>query len=479
MDGTGHVRLNDDVVAGGAGVVRTLPNPVTSAIAYYGEVATLGVTEVFVVDAPGGTSRRVSQTAGVGGTGVEPNALWAWTPDGARLVYSGHFADASTTGMWSVRADGSDLQQLGPDLDAAMQFGEVTFVHQARALVCTQYLASSGQIELIATDWNGGDHRSLSQGVISGGSWIVELAVSPDGQRVVYRTDAYAGGSGNYELYSVSIDAQGHVRIHDAMVANGAAYRIVGWSQDGQRIHYLADADVDQRVELYSAALDGSGVVKLSGPLTGVESIEHWGQLADGRILYSVALGTGANEWYVVDQDGTNLTALDTAGGAGNELQLWASSASGDRVLGRGDLDTLGIEELYSFPLDGSARTKVNPPLASGASGITGAYPAPDNTWVVYCAETVTAGDLNVFVSSIDGSQTTLLNPTAPGTVSGARVLPSPDSSRILFAGDFVTDEVYEAFLCDPTGADLTKLNPTLPAFGDVSWITWLFAGAD
>ena len=117
-------------------------------------------------------------------------------------------------------------------------------------------------------------------------------------------------------------------------------------SPDGSWVVYMADQDVSEVAELYSALIDGSQPpVKLNGPLV---------------------------------QDG--------------DVRIFEISPDSSRVVYVADQDTDGQRELYSVPIDGSAApTKLNDPMVPGGdvTGLVGDYVqiTSNGATVVYSAD--------------------------------------------------------------------------------------------
>src|SRR6185436_10718442 len=82
---------------------------------------------------------------------------------------------------------------------------------------------------------------------------------------VVYHSDQDTAGK--VELFGVPVDgSSAPLKLNQPMPTSSNDVTLSQLSADGTRVVYLADADIDERVELYSAPTDGSGpVVKLNG----------------------------------------------------------------------------------------------------------------------------------------------------------------------------------------------------------------------
>jgi Tol biopolymer transport system component len=113
-------------------------------------------------------------------------------------------------------------------------------------------------------------------------------------------------------------------------------------SPDGAYVVYLADADTDEIVELYSVPMSGGTSVRLNSTLV-------------------------------------------TGGDVGSGFVI---SPDSSRVVYGADQDTFGVWELYSVPIGGpaSAGVKLNGPLVAGGD-VSKCLISPDSSQVVYRAD--------------------------------------------------------------------------------------------
>jgi len=102
------------------------------------------------------------------------------------------------------------------------------------------------------------------------------------------------------------------------------------------------------------------------------------------------------------------------------------------------DKDTLGLSELYSVPVNGSAPpTKISAGLtfAAGKAGVSAFQISPDSSKVVFLADPNTAAGVNeIFSAPINGSSAAVrLNGAGVAPVTGFGI--TPDSTRAVFFG--------------------------------------------
>ena len=195
-------------------------------------------SDIFVVDAGGGSARRLTQT----GRAFAP----VWSPDGRTIVFAQRSAGArypSTSGLWAMTSDGSNRRELleakPGRVDVPSSFSpdgnELAVTRcesrepdrQARvANACAVYLFDVRTLEL----------RKLVERA-------AEAAFSPDGDQIAYVTDSDENGSLSYgdrtsyanELYVMRLDNGDTRRLTRTYRRNE---RAPSWSSDGNVIAY-------------------------------------------------------------------------------------------------------------------------------------------------------------------------------------------------------------------------------------------------
>jgi Tol biopolymer transport system component len=296
---------------------------------------------------------------------------------------------------------------------------------------------------------------------------VAEYAISPDGNRVVYRADQDADGVS--ELYSVPIGGGTPTKLNGALVANGDVHDFA-ISPDGSRVVYRADQTTDGVDELYSVPIGGGTATKLNGALVANGDVLDFAVSPDGsRVVYRADQTTDeVIELYSVPIGGGTATKLNGALVANGDVWDFAISPDGSRVVYLADQATEGVDELYSVPIGGGTPMKLNGALV--ANGIVWDFAVtPDGSRVVYCADQTTDGVGELYSVPIGGGTPTKLNGAlvANGDVRDFAI--SPDGSRVVYRADQTTDEVYELFSVPIGGGTPMKLNGALVVNGDVA----------
>ncbi len=252
-------------------------------------------------------------------------------------------------------------------------------------------------------------------------------------------------------------------------------------SLDGTRVVYLADQDVIGIEELYSAAIDGSDLVKLNPPFSSGTKLQIQNSRIspDGQWVVAKAVGTSGVEALVsVSMDASaGPFLLNDPSLPGSSLFDYEISPDSQRVVYRADQEVNNRIELYSVPIDGSSSAvKLNGPLASGGGVV---YPSgngveveitPDSGRVLFLADPLVAYQYQLFSAPIDGSAApVVLNAALP---AGASVQDgfdiAPDGARVVYRAEEQCC-IIELFSAPVAGGQApVKLNGTLAPGADV-----------
>ena len=218
-----------------------------------------GPFEIWVVNADGSGLARLTRHRGFS---FGP----AWSPDGRRIVYATERRDRPP-GLYVVNSDGSGTQRLrrsrtrgytdpswSPD-GAAIAFGIGKPAETPRGL----------DLSIAAVDADdGGNLRRLTR---PGGADEVNPNWSPDGAAIAFERNRLFP-VGQSDIWLMNGDGSGQRRITATRVYETNPV----FSPDGTRIAFTGDRDnrrlskerLGQGFELYTMALDGSGIVKVT-----------------------------------------------------------------------------------------------------------------------------------------------------------------------------------------------------------------------
>ena len=205
------------------------------------------------------------------------------------------------------------------------------------------------------------------------------------------------------------------------------------------------------------------------------------------KIVYSINIDGSGYRLYSADFNGNNRVPL-TPPGAGVTIYDFKFNFDQSRVIVLGDIDTVGVRELYSVAIDGSDFKKVNNPLKQPLTFVSGFAVSPVDNTVVYIADEDDVGEYDLFAvdAASPGTYTNLSTSALVGaTVLAEMPLFTADGQYVVFLGQLETLGYGEVFSTLVTGGSPVKLNstPIANVFGtylmDVVGSTVLYASKE
>ena len=326
---------------------------------------------------------------------------------------------------------------------------------------------------------------------------------------------------------TLSQSAEEFVRLHPALLEDHNVEEYV-ISADGETVVYIADQDIDDVFELYSAPTNGGVVTKLNSLLVMGDDVSQFKISPDSqnvvytvegldptdRDIFSVPIEGGspvllnnldilfdevADEFeissdssrvvfrvtnfgvvtgmYSVLIDGSSITEItprNIPGLGGNIVRVLEFSITPDAstVVYLANQDSTSKDELYSVAITGGASTKLNGGLLSGLDVQRGFSISPDNQRVVYRAERFLNNEFYLYSAPIDGSSNAVvLNGTLPASGGGDvedDFMISPDSTKVVYRADQNQNDMTELFSIQIDGGTPIRLNPNLVLGGNV-----------
>jgi hypothetical protein len=146
----------------------------------------------------------------------------------------------------------------------------------------------------------------------------------------------------------------------------------------------------------------------------------------------------------------------------------WRISPDSRHVVFTADIEHDGTWELYSVPITGTSRTKLNLPLVDG-SAVWGFAITPDSQYVIYTAKhEAGASDADLYRVPIAGGQAVKLNlgPLSGRNVGAFRI--DPNNVYVVYLANQQSNNVYNLFSVPIAGGTAATLNPPLVAGGNV-----------
>jgi len=284
------------------------------------------------------------------------------------------------------------------------------------------------------------------------GRTISSLWISPDGGHVLYL--ANHDSPTTVELYSVPIDgSQAPVRLNSPLVAGGNVGvptqldRGIKISPNSSRVVFVADQDVDELRELYTAPLDGSAPSVELVSLSGASDVSDFQITPDSRhVLYRAdTLVNEKVELFLVPIDGSGPSVkLNGPLIALGDVTGYFVTPDSQRVVYVADQEVDQVRALYSLTLAGGAPLRISD---AATDVLHSARLSPDGEWVAYHRTELGVQDLLLVPS--DGSQPArVVTPGLGGGKTISSFIFTEDSRRLLYLADQESVGVAELFQC-------------------------------
>jgi Tol biopolymer transport system component len=341
---------------------------------------------------------------------------------------------------YSVRLDTGSPQAIG--VSASVSYPNVSVGTHAVALAG---LAGNCGV-------NGSNPRSVS---VTGGATAqvtldVECAAALRSQILFLST---RGGSTS-DIYYMNEDGSNVRRL----TSHAAEDQDVAISPDGTRIVFASDRTGTFRVYVMNS--DGSGVTNVSGSGPGQDTDPEWSP--DGsRIVFESSRG-GSEEIYVMNADGSGVVQLTNDGGENGDVD-W--SPDGTKIVFETHRDgPNGEGEIYVMNADGSNLVNL-----TQSPTVVDADPAwsPDGGFIAWESNrgNTDKANFDVWIMNADGSNPRRLTSNAARDGSPTW---SPDGSRIAFDSDRSGN--FDVWTVDLNGADARRLTSNSAFDGFPEW---------
>ncbi len=450
---------------------------------------TLGILVLAVLAACGGGGGGDSQTTGnntgggpTGGTtGGSGGGSTGTPPPTSPIVYLATQDDAQTPELYLIdkTAAGTSIKLNAPLVAGGAVSAFALSPNDDRvAYIATQ--DSSAQAELYVVDLaTPGVTTKISRPLPNGGA-VSSFEFSPDGASIAYVADADT--LGRQELYLVHLGSSDPgVKLNDTLQAAGDVRPPIEFSPDGTKVLYVADRDTDGAFQLFLADVANPGApAVVNGPLVALGSVrEHYHFSPDGNTIAYVADQEVDErlELYEV-QTATPGTSVKLNGTLvpGGDLCNFIFDPTSQRIAYCADEKTNDVIELFVVDLaTPGVSTKINPPLVAGGRVTTYEF-GPTGEFIVYRADQDTNDVFELYSvqlatpgvsAKLNGPLVAGGNVDLPTLAHRPSFAVSPDGNRVVYAADEDTDQQFELYAVEMGAAGApAKLSPALTARG-------------
>jgi hypothetical protein len=466
----------------GQGLMAFAVTPDSRRVVYLAGTFASGLFELLSAPIDGSAPAVVlSPTPPAGGV-----AFFELTPDGSRAVLVGDLRVIHQFELWSVPVAGpaGDAVRLNPNPAVPGQDVEAFAVSpDSQRVAFTGVLRGNGFDEVWSAPLAGPPPATPVSPVGSAGALGVllgptlPLAFSNDGARVLFAGDFQTPGT--VQLWTnTNAGGQGAADTLNGLPTAGGDVVAFALAPGANRAVFLADLLVDEKFELFSALVDGSGTTPRLSPTT----LPADGDVTDFRI------GPGGSPQVYFRVDATTDQAFDLyrspiAGGGATRLNDttvatrslqtdFAAAPDGSRVVFRGNFDAAGKIELYSAPgtgAAGSANRISRTPTPAGATVAAFAI-ASTSAAVVYAGDLQTAGRSELWSVPIAGGASAKLHPDAGANENVSAFALAPGGAEAAFLADLVVNDRFDLWLAPLTGsAPAAPVAVTAVTNGDVA----------
>ena len=320
--------------------------------------------------------------------------------------------------LWTQNLEGSQRTLLAePAFSTGTFIQDLQFDAAARKLY---FSASPGTFSsmIYTIDVDGTDLTNLTGGSCRND----QFAISPDGARIVFRRNCGPTDLDD-KIWLMDIDGSDQRLLTSApSVSNdptGNKHGTPAFSPDGQSVVFTSQAAASGSRQVYRSSLDGNTVVALTDPGVNSSFNDEPVYLPDGRIVYAsgraATQGPRFNDLYRMDGNGgSGLRLTDIVGGKSSLVV----SPDGSRVLFINRPDPVGFtvpSALYLARTDGSGVVALYDDPAADRVFVSTARFSPDGSRVAFELCYSNAGDCTYATRVMDldgGNAVTYGGPT-------------------------------------------------------------------
>ena len=237
----------------------------------------------------------------------------AWSADGARLAYAGHYVSYYYDNAWSIDVTWADGSLGAEPVSDNLSKGGPAWSPDGKT-IAFGWNNPPGSWSIYTVPAAGGSSTRLT----NGGTLDYNPAWSPDGTKIAFESDL----DPNIEVYVMNADGSGVTRLTNDPGQDGEP----AWSPDGAQIAFASTRAGPQDIWIMNA--DGSGAKNLSVSATGPAAYDAspaWSPDGTQLVFASTCSGCAQSDLYIINRDGSGLRRLTTNAGAGHPA--WRATA--------------------------------------------------------------------------------------------------------------------------------------------------------
>lgn len=276
------------------------------------------------------------------------------------------------------------------------------------------------------------------------------------------------------EIFGMDYDGANYGKLHPNIADDAEEFRI---SPTGDKILYALEQDVNNVNEIYSSNLDGTGNVKLNGPLPSGGDVDYYrfeispnGQKA---IFLAEQDIDNVAELISVNMDGTSRVKLHPNLSVGQYVNDFQFTKNNQKIIFIGKVSSTTEEEIFSVNPDGSNFQKISGPMITNGYIYSGYYDktrfkiSSNSQKVVFLANKEDLTKSELYSVNVDGTNLIKISPalTFPeASITGFEI--SEDSTKVIFRSNFENKDKDQIYSVDITGGNIKRLSRTF-SLGD------------
>lgn len=458
-----NVLLNGPLVEGGSVSDKFLVTPNKTKVIYIADESIDNVDDIFSVDLSG-TNKKNLTNLSIG----KKATLFVISPNSQKILF---LADINTTGrfdLFVIDIDGTNLRQINLGLSDNSQKVEnnFRFSNAGDKIIYVSDEVSTGTRNIYSTNIDGTNRTRLNQVL---GTQIT-FGLANNDSKIVYRTF-----SANPVIRSVTLSGTSDVLLNSAFnlglnPASGIQDFKINSDSSFPRVAFRSNQDNGSVFELYIVPIDGStSPTKVSGSIVsgGIVSSQYGFSNDNQKIVYVADQQTDeVQELFVSNIDGSSNLKLNSTLSPGGDIYSFKFSSDGQKVVYLADQNIDNVKELHSVFLNGLSNQKINTTL-SLVENVVDQYLTIGNN-VIYAMDKNQSGFYSIYRNDLLGTNEVKIsenissgNGYFDNSVSSIKQFGNlEDNSRIVVIGSSNLSS-KNIFSVDFSGNSFKKINET------------------